>query len=230
MALTDVGGTPVVQTTGGYGDGFGGGSWIWAFLIFALLGNRGFGYGNQGFHNMSNPIYEAQQYGQLDNGIRAVQNGICDSTFALNNSVKDGFYSTARAIDGVNTNLGNALCSTTYELAGKIDANRFASQQCCCDIQRAIDGVNFNAERNTSAVIQNATANTQRILDYLNCKELADKNQQIFEMSQKAQTAEIIASMKPVAPIPAYIQPSPYEAYKVNSYGCGCANNGYAFV
>lgn len=227
MTLTDVGGTPVVQTTGGYGDGFGG-SWIWAFLIFALLGNRGFGYGNQGFYNMSNPVYEAQQYSQLDNGIRAVQNGICDSTFALNNSIKDGFYSTARAVDGVNTNLGNALCSTTYELAGKIDANRFASQQCCCDIQRAIDGVNFNSERNTSAIIQNATANTQRILDYLNCKELADKNQQIFEMSQKAQTAEIIASMKPVAPVPAYLQPSPYASYGFSS--CGCSNSNVAFV
>lgn len=230
MALTDVGGTPVVQTTGGYGDGFcGGGSWIWAFLIFALLGNRGFGYGGDyGNHGIKDAVYESQQYSQLENGIRATQNGIADATFALNNSVKDGFYSTARAIDGVNTNLGNALCSTTYELAGKIDANKFASQQCCCEIQRAIDGVNFNAERNTSAIIQNATANTQRILDYLNCKELADKNQQIFEMSQKAQTTEIIASMKPVAPVPAYLQPSPYASYTHSGYGC--SNNGVAFV
>lgn len=229
MALTDVGGTPVVQTTGGYGDGFGGGSWIWAFLIFALLGNRGFGYGGEYANNgVKDAVYESHQYSQLDNGIRATQNGIADATFALNNSVKDGFYATARAIDGVNTNLGNSLCSTTYELAGKIDANRFASQQCCCEIQRAIDGVNFNSERNTNAVIQNATANTQRILDYLNCKELADKNQQIFEMSQKAQTAEIIASMKPVAPVPAYIQPSPYASYGLNH--CGCSNNNVAFV
>ena len=217
MAISEVGGAvPVVQTSAGYGDGFcGGGSWIWAFLIFALLGNRGFGYGGDypANHGIKDAVYESHQYSQLENGIRATQNGIADATFALNNSVKDGFYATARAIDGVNTNLGNALCSTTYELAGKIDANRFASQQCCCEIQRAIDGVNFNSERNTNAIIQNATANTQRILDYLSAKELADKNQQIFEMSQKAQTAEIIASMKPVAPVPAYIQPSPYASY-----------------
>ncbi len=35
-------------------------------------------------------------------------------------------------------NLSNALCSTTYELAGKIDANRFAAQQCCCETQSAL--------------------------------------------------------------------------------------------
>ncbi|MBR5304937.1 MAG: hypothetical protein IKU37_08955 [Candidatus Gastranaerophilales bacterium] len=229
MALTDVGATPVVQTSSGYGDGFGG-SWVWAFLIFALLGNGSYGFGNRGFVGMDNAVFGAQQFGQLDNGIRAVQNGIADATFALNNSVKDGFYATQTAIQGVNTNLGNALCSTTYELASKINGVGTQMQACCCDIQRAIDGVNFNSERNTSAIIQNATANTQRILDYLNCKELADKNQTIFEMSQKAQTAEIIASMKPVAPVPAYIQPSPYEAYRVSNYSGCCSNNGYAFV
>lgn len=226
MALTDVGSTPVIQT--GTGDnGWGNGSWVWAFLIFALLGGGGFGYGNRGVAGMDSAVFGAQQFGQLDNGIRAIQNGICDSTFALNNSIKDGFYATQTAVQGVNTNLGNALCSTTYELANKINAVGTQLQNCCCDIQRGIDGINFNSERNANAIIQNATANTQRILDYLNCKELADKNQTIFEMSQRAQTNEIIASMKPVAPVPAYLQPSPYASYQYNT--CGCSNN-VAFV
>lgn len=204
MAISEVGGAlPVVQTTGGYGEGFGG-SWVWAFLLFALLGNGGFGgYGRNGVAAVDSAVFASQQFNQLDNGIRGIQNGICSSTYDLNNSIKDGFYSNAMAIQGVNTNLGNALCTTTYELAGKINDVQNQIQNCCCQVQ------------------QNATANTQRILDYLSAKELADKNQQIFDMSQKAQTAEIIAAMKPVAPIPAYLQPNPYSSYS----SCGC--NGY---
>ena len=214
MAISEVGGTvPVVQTSGGYGEGFGG-SWVWAFLLFALLGNGGFGgYGRNGIAAVDSAVFASQQFNQLDNGIRALGNGICSSTYDLNNSIKDGFYSNAMGIQGVNTNLGNALCTTTYELAGKINDVGTQMQSCCCQIERGIDGVTLNAEGNASAIIQNATANTQRILDYLSAKELADKNQQIFDMSQKAQTAEIIAAMKPVAPIPAYLQPNPYATY-----------------
>lgn len=222
MAISEIGGTlPVVQTSGGYGDAFGG-SWVWAFLLFALLGNGGFnGYGRNGVAAVDSAVYASQQFNQLDNGIRALGNGICSSTYDLNNSIKDGFYSTAMGIQGVNTNLGNALCTTTYELAGKINDVGTQMQSCCCQIERGLDGVNFNGERNTNAIIQNATANTQRILDYLSAKELADKNQQIFDMSQKAQTAEIIAAMKPVAPIPAYLQPNPYATYP------NCGGYGY---
>ena len=222
MALTDVGATPVIQTSAGY-DGMFGNSWLGILLVIALLGGGGFGfggYGRNGVAAVDSAVFASQQFNQLDNGIRGIQNGICSSTYDLNNSIKDGFYSTAMGIQGVNTNLGNALCTTTYELAGKINDVANQMQSCCCKIERGIDGVNFNAERNASAIIQNATANTQRILDYLSAKELADKNQQIFDMSQKAQTAEIIAAMKPVAPIPAYIQPNPYASY--SSYGCGC--------
>ena len=110
MALTDVGGTPVIQT--GYGcngDGFGWGNSgiLGIILIIALLGGGGFGgfgFGNRGgfgLANMDNTVWGAQQFAQLDNGIRAVQNGICDSVYALNNSVKDGFYATQTAIQGV---------------------------------------------------------------------------------------------------------------------------------
>ena len=234
MALTDVGGTPVIQTGYGNGcDGFGGGNWVWAFLLFALLGGGGFwgrrdhDHTGAGVAAIDSAIYGSQQFNQLDNGIRALGNGICSSTYDLNNSIKDGFYSTTRAVDGVNTNLGNALCTTTYELANRINGVGTQLQQCCCDLKQGQMETNFLNERNTNAVIQNATANTQRILDYLSSKELADKNQQIFDMSQRAQTAEIIAAMKPVAPIPAYLQPNPYATYNYSNCGCNSCNTAF---
>ena len=84
MALTDVGGTPVIQTGySGYEGGFGS-QWVWAFLLFALLGGGGFGWGRNnmtgaGVAAVDSAVYASQQFNQLDNGIRAVQNGICSS-------------------------------------------------------------------------------------------------------------------------------------------------------
>lgn len=207
--LTEIGGgTPVIQTGGGYD--MMGGNWIWAFLLFALLGRGGFGYGND---NGTNPVYSAQQFGQLDNGVRAIQNGLCNSTYELSNNIKDSMYNTAMSIHGVNTNIGNAICSQTYELTNQIRNIGDKIDHGYCGIQRGIDSINFSGERNTNAIIQAGNANTQRILDYLQCKELSDKNEKIFEMSQKAQTLEIIAAQKPQAPVPAYLQPNPYAPY-----------------
>ena len=242
MALTDVGGTPVIQTGYGAGSGcdglgFGGSGWLGIILIIALLGggfwgNRGFGAeANAGLSRelLASELASSQSFQDVQSQIRGLTNGICDATFALNNSIKDGFYATQTAIQGVNTNLGNAICSSTYELANRINGVGTQLQQCCCNIERAIDGVNFNGERNTNAIIQNATANTQRILDYMTAKDLADKNQTIFDMSQRAQTAEIINAMKPREAVPAYLQPSPYETYRVNPVCSGC-NSNVAFV
>lgn len=229
MAVTDIGGTPMIQTGTGYGEGFGS-NWVWAFILLALLGggglwgNRGYGMGEAALSRelLSSELSNSQAMQDIQAQIRGITYGISDATFALNNSIKDGFYATQSAIGAVNTNLGNAICSSTYELANRVNGVGTQLQNCCCQIERGQLETNYLNERNTNAIIQNASSNTQRILDYLNCKELADKNQQIFDMSQKAQTAEIIAAMKPVAPVPAYIQPSPYAAY---GYQAGC--NGF---
>ena len=217
-------GMPFAMGNCGYG-GFGMGGWegLIALIVLAgLFGNGGFGGGFGGGANGIGAVYGAQQFSQLDNGIRSVQNGICDSTFALNNSVKDGFYS-------VNSNISSALCNTTYELAGKIDANRFAAQQCCCETQRAIDGVNYNNAKNTCEIINaihnegNATRDliTQNKIEMLQAK-LADKDRDIlardFQLSQLAQNSYLVKTLNPT-PVPAYQVANPNCCYK--SCGCG---------
>jgi hypothetical protein len=208
--VTD-GGTPMM-----YGDcGFGGGNIIWAFLLFALLGGNGWG-GN----NRTNDTWTAQQFSQLDGGIRSLQSGLCDSSFALNNAIKDGMYANSMATESARNQIANGLSTTTYELASKIDGNRFALQECCCTTQRAIDGVNFNSERNTNAIIQSNNINTQKILDVLCANEKNGLARELAETQRQLSEARIIGAMKPQAPIPAYRVPSPYTSY---ADGCGCA-------
>lgn len=210
---------------GGFGMGGFGGDWILGLIVLAALFNGGgfggFGGGNgagwqQGF-NTQNIL------SKLD----GITNGLCDSTFALNNSIKDGFYS-------VNSNISSALCNTTYELASKIDANRFAAQQCCCETQRAIDGVKYGASQNTCDIINaihaegeatraQITQNTiQALRDKLNDKD-RDIQTRDFQLSQLSQNAYIVNTLNP-APKPAYMVANPNCCYNP----CGCACNGFA--
>lgn len=224
MQITE-GNAPITLSGGcGYGDGYGmGGNWIWAFLLFALLGFGGNGFGGR-YSRDDSDIWKAQEFGQLENSVRANGNGICDSTFALNNSVKDGNYNILRAVDGVNQNLGNAVCSGVYELNNSIKDLGFNMQNCCCTTQRAIDGVNYNSERNANAIIQSGNANTQKILDALCASEKNALSRELAETKQALMEQRIIASQKPIAPVPAYTVANPYQSYYGcgNSCGCGC--------
>ena len=96
------------------GMGFGGG-WLSWILIFALLGGGGFGFGGRG---------QAATTDEVAAGFAnsAVLNKLNELTVGQAN---------------INQNLGNAICSSTYELASKID-------NCCCNTQAAIQQVRYD--------------------------------------------------------------------------------------
>ena len=60
--------------------------------------------------------------------------------------------------------------------------------------------IRYANEKNTSAIIASGTANTERILDYLNQTKLDELNRELSlaraEISQKDQTAAIVAQLK----------------------------------
>ena len=201
---------------------------------------------------MDNAVFGAQQFGQLDNGIRSLQSGICDATFALNNTVTNGFAGVQQTLcqgfNGVNTavlqsanNTERGFCNLASQLA-----------DCCCKIERGIDSVNYNSLLNTNSIQQslcNSTRdiidsnnnNTRAILDFLTQDKIAtlqSENQALkFQASQTAQnafitanqdaqTAELIRRLGADCPVPAYIVPNPNCCYNYNVTGCGYSNNG----
>ena len=95
--------------------GFGGGSWVVWILLFALLGGGGFGFGGN---------RQAATTDEISAGFAnsAVLNKLNELTVGQSN---------------INQNLGNAICSSTYELGGKIDA-------CCCTTQNLIGQVRYD--------------------------------------------------------------------------------------
>ena len=107
----------------GCNDGFGGDGWgwIWILLIFGIFGGwgNGFGFGGgngangAGFQGWATraDINEGFALNNIQSGITAIQQGICDSTYALNNTINNGFHSTDMALcngfNGVQTQISN---------------------------------------------------------------------------------------------------------------------------
>lgn len=204
----------------GEGYGWGGGMWFaWILILFVLMGGWGNGYGGR---NAQAGFDVASQfdYQDIKNGIRGIQQGLCDGFYAQNTTMLQGFNGMQRD-----------LCQGFAAVNAGINENRFAQQQCCCETNRNIDAVRYENAQNTCAITTNATGNTQRILDKLCQMEANAKDQRIADLtaslqaangqiSQLSQTANIINAVRPF-PIPAYQVQSPYVGNGY-AYGCGC--------
>ena len=216
MAENDFGmGYALGQDSGGGngGGGFWGGDGVWGFLILALLfGGRGFGFGGGGGGGCESAINSGFALNGLENGIRGIQQGLCDGFYAMNTSLLTGF-----------NNLQAQQAS------------------CCCETQRLIErgfcdlGNSINVA--TRDIIENQNAGVRSILDFLvqdKISTLTAENQALkFQASQsaqnafitanqEAQTAELIRRIAPT-PVPSYTVPAPYPyGYGAYNGGCGC--------
>lgn len=118
--------------TGRNNDGFGDGNsawWIVLFLIFGW-GNRGFG----GFGGNSGGIGEnyvlATDFATIERKLDSVNSGICDSTFALNNTINNGFFGVQNALCQGFSGVNQAITANGYET--RLGVNSLSSQLANC--------------------------------------------------------------------------------------------------
>ena len=182
--------TPVYQmgNDGGFGlNGLGG---IFALLILLGIFNGGFG----GFGGGS------QQYATRDQ----VQNGFDTQnmqmqTSGILNAVTSG---TAQGIAASTQNAANAITAIKDGNASLI--REFGNvetaltgiggqmQNCCCDILRSVDSVNYNGAINTAAINANTTAQVQKVLDAIMGNRMADMQSQINALQLQAATSNVL--------------------------------------
>lgn len=197
-------------------DGFDGqGGWFWIVVLFLFM----FGFGGNGWGNRNDgaltraDLCQDFNFNDLQNGVRGIQNGLCDGFYAQNTTMLNGFNS----------------------LGSQIAESRYASQNCCCETNRNIDAVRSENYKNTCEVVNAIRADGDATRALINSNtmqnlrdKLTEKDQELqtanFHLSQQAQNATLIGALRPF-PQPAYITCSPYTA--VNGFGCGCGlNNG----
>jgi len=230
-------------------DGFGGGGIagiIWIIVIAALFGG-GFGYGGgfggfgggAGLQGMATraDINEGFALNGITTGITAIQQGICDSTYALNNAITGGFHGVEQGFNQLSHQLSDCCCENRAAIADL--KYTMATENCATRNQMATA---------TRDIIEGQNANTRAILDFLtqdkistlqaenqSLKFAASQAQQnaFITANQEAQTAELIRRLGRDCPVPAYVVPNPNCCYGNPvgigytggyNYGCGCGS------
>ena len=239
---------------GNCNDGlFGGGTggWLGILLLIALLGGGygglgfgGFGFGGgAGLQGMATraDINEGFALQNITSGIQAIQQGICDATYALNNTIQAGFNATQMGMMQGFNGVERGFCDLSHQLA-----------TCCCENREAIAQVRYDMatqacdtrnliQTTTRDLIDNQNANFRALMDYQVNREMREKDAKIAELqnaaSQAAQNAYLTAAMDAnVAtilrrtghdcPSAAYlVQPPTPINFPLN--GCGTVQFGY---
>ena len=172
VSLADI--AAVTDNRDGMFDGAGGGGmWIFALLILLLIGGGGF-------------FGEARNV----NGEPVTEAGLCN---AMNfNNLEN---SVGRLNDNLtNTYIGlqNGMCQMGYETLKNFGTTQNQIAQCCCETQRAIDGVNYNGAINTAAINANTTAQTQKVLDAIQQNKIDSLQAQVNQLQLQSAMCGVV--------------------------------------
>lgn len=242
--------------------GMWGGDWIWAFLIFAL-----FGWGNGGWGGFGNGNGSALQgaltradlcqdmnFQGLENGVRGVQQGLCDGFYAVNTSLLNGFHGVDNAVCNLGYTTQQGFNATQMAMMQNQNALQTQIANCCCEnrqgqadikYQMATDtcAITTALANNTRDIIDNQNANYRGLMDWMVQRDLdalRTENQNLKLAASQAnqnnyltnaivgQTEQLINRIAPT-PVPSYQVPAPYPYCVPNggygyNGGCDCSS------
>lgn len=218
----------------------GNGAWWIIILLLFGWGRNGFGgFGNGNGGGAVEGYTLATDFANIERKLDGINNGICDSTFALNNNINGNFrtldgaicnlgYQALQNTNAIQTQLASCCCETQQNIErntnqGILNTNALQQQisSCCCDIEKQNMQNRFDAQAYNCNTLQAIDKLGDRIIDYMSNEKLQtlrDENQALrLTASQTAQNQYLINALRPM-PIPAYQSCNPWAA----SYGCGC--------
>jgi hypothetical protein len=236
-SLSDIAAVSGRNGDGGWGDGNG--AW---WIIILLLAFAGWGNGNGGFgggNGTSGSIRDEIAYGfdmnGLENGVRGIQQGLCDGFYAMNTGMLNGFNGVQSALCQGFSGVNDAITQSTiadmqsdFALQGAINGSTTAltaqlsrmaadNAACCCETQRAIEkgfcDVSYNLATQACDTRRAIADSTKDIIDFLTQDKIATltaENQALkFAASQQAQNAYLVSELGCKCPVPAYVVPNP---------------------
>ena len=263
---------------GGNNGGFGGwgGDWGWIILLLLLAGNGGWGMGGfgggfggglgydfpwllNGQNGINNNVSDGFRDAQLHDSVTSVRDGVSSLAQQLCSCCGDMQMSLANAQSAISTQLcNNEIASLNRSFAeqtantagftgvnsGIADLRYTVATEACADRAAVSDALRD--------VIAANTASTQRILDQLCADKIEAKNDEIAQLRQQLNMADLRASQTaqnafisqgfanevdalynrlntcPVPTTPVYGR-TPIFTCNNNGCGCGCGGNaGFA--
>lgn len=110
---------------------FGGGGILLILILFLFMfGGNGFGFGGNGALTRAE-MQAGFDTQEITRKLDGLANGLCDGFYAQNTTMLNGFAGVTAAVN----------------------ESRFAAQNCCCETNRNIDGVRYDAQKNTCDII-----------------------------------------------------------------------------
>lgn len=191
MSLSDI-----AAVTRGASDenGWGSGWFLIVVLFLFMFGFGGNGWNRQGEFGQfataasQQEILFGQQFSQLNDRLTNIGNGICNLGYEMQGNIGQLGKEIALSQNGTNMTIMQTGNSIQSQMA-----------QCCCDTQRAIDGVNANIEAKFAAL------------------EKSQLEQRIAEQSARIASLEMDNRMYGVVRYP-----NGYTYNAGNSPFCGC--------
>ena len=258
-SLSDIAAVTGSQNRGGFADG----DYWWIILLFLFAGNGNWGWGGNGVGGQGSTIREEISYGfdmnGIENGIRGIQQGLCDGFYAVNTGMLNGFSGVQSTLCQGFAGINNAITADT--IANMQNTNALTAEvtglgaqlaQCCCDNRYALAtgfaDLNYNLATQSCDtrravadasrdIIASNEAGVRSILDFLTQDKIATltaENQSLkFAASQSAQNAFITANQEAqTARLISQLQtPCPVPAYVVPNPNCcyGVTATGCSF-
>lgn len=243
-------GMPMVATGNNGGSDMGGGQWIWAIVLIALLGGGGFG-GNKGgdtaelngrFNSLENQIQGVNAIAET----RAVHDMVCDTNMNVSKEagllcrdVLENQYATSIQMKDMQMAFQTGNCDTK----GAIADAKFAAERNSWDLSRQVSdcccSTNLNMERGNNAVISTVMAENQKTRDMMMADKIEALRDQLNSARMDAalcgQSANIVNTLRPY-PQPTYVTYNPQQSFfppqpavgAAQAYGaCGVGCGGY---
>lgn len=161
----------MAMSNGGEGNGL-----IWLLAIIILLGG-GFN-GNRGQVATQEFVQNGFNFNDLQDQNRDIMNQITSGTSQAVAATNQSFHDML----AVFSDKYNELTRDLSALAVGQQQMLAKDNECCCQILRAIDGVNYNAAMNTAAINANTTAVGQKIIDMFRDNREADMQNRINQL------------------------------------------------
>jgi hypothetical protein len=229
------------RSNGAFGDD----GW-WIILLFLMWGNNGWGGGGRNGATTREEIAYGFDMNGLENGVRGVQQGLCDGFYAMNTGMLNGFTGIQNTLCQGFSGVNAGMAQQTFDLSTQLHTMAAANANCCCETQRAIErgfaDTNYNLATqscdtrraiadSTRDIIDSNNAGVRSILDFLTQDKIATltaENQSLkfaasqaaqnafIVANQEAQTAELIRRLDTPCPVPAYVVPNPNCCYPTN--------------
>lgn len=199
------------------GWGNNGSFWIIILFLFAFCGWGGGNWGG-GTGGVSENYALISDNATLERKIDGVYSGICDSTFAINNTITNGFASAQNTMTQGFAGLNTGMVQQGYETRLGIQGIGAQLAQCCCDLKQQVAEVNynmanqannitnavnqgfcqtnFNNQQNTRDILENQNANARAILDAIQANKVEALKDRISEQNQTINALNLAASQQ----------------------------------